>query len=53
MDKPPLTHTGHISHDDAIQKAADEFEKYRIERYKKMVSDFDLAVKELEKKKHQ
>ncbi len=52
-DKELLTHAGFISHDEAVQKATDEFEKYRIERDKKMVSDFDLAVKELEKNKHQ
>ena len=34
----------------ATQKADAEFEKYRTERSRNMVSDFDRAVKELEKK---
>jgi hypothetical protein len=48
-DKELLSHAGSISAEAAIQKAEEEFEKYRIERDKKMISDFDLAVKELEK----
>lgn len=49
-DKELLTHAGSISAEAAAQKAENEFEKYRIERSKKMISDFDLAIKELEKK---
>jgi len=49
-EKELLTHAGSISAEAAAQKAEEEFEKYRIERDKKMISDFDLAVKELEKK---
>jgi hypothetical protein len=48
-EKELLTHAGSISAESAAQKAENEFEKYRIERSKKMISDFDLAVKELEK----
>jgi len=32
------------------KKAMDEFEKYRSERIKNHLSDFDKAIKELEKK---
>lgn len=45
-----LTNAGTVSAETAAQKAETEFEKYRKEHDKKMVSDFDLAVKELESK---
>ena len=50
-EKELLTHAGNVSADDAAQKAEAEFDKYRAERNKNMISDFDLAVKEIEKKK--
>jgi len=43
-EKELLTHAGSISAEAAAQKAEGEFEKYRIERNKKMISDFDLAI---------
>jgi hypothetical protein len=46
-----LHHAGKVSADEAARIAHDEFEKYRMDRSKKMVSDFDKAVKELEKMK--
>ena len=49
-EKKLLTHAGNVSADAAAQKADAEFEKYRTERSRNMVSDFDRAVKALEKK---
>ncbi len=49
-EKELLTHAGSISAEAAAQKAEQEFEKYRIERNKKMISDFDLAIRELKEK---
>jgi hypothetical protein len=49
-EKELLTHAGNVSADAAAQKAEAEFDKYRAERSKNMISDFDLAVKALEKK---
>jgi len=46
-----LTNAGTVSAEAAAQKAEIEFDKYRKEHDKKMVSDFDLAVKELESRK--
>lgn len=46
-----LTNAGTVSAEVAAQKAEIEFDKYRKEHDKKMVSDFDLVVKELESKK--
>ena len=50
-EKELLTHAENVSADDAAQKAEAEFDKYRAERNKNMIFDFDLAVKEIEKKK--
>jgi hypothetical protein len=49
-EKELLTPAGNVSAETAAQKAEAEFDKYRAERSKTMISDFDLAVKELEKK---
>lgn len=49
-EKGILTNAGTVSAEAAAQKAELEFEKYRRENDKKLVSDFDLAVKELEAK---
>ncbi len=49
-EKGILTNAGTVSAEAAAQKAELEFEKYRREHDKKLVSDFDLAVKELEAK---
>jgi hypothetical protein len=39
-----------VSAEEAARKANDEFEKYRAERVKNHISDFDKAIKELGKK---
>lgn len=49
-EKELLTHSGNVTADAAAQKVEAEFDKYRSQRSKNMISDFDLAVKELEKK---
>jgi hypothetical protein len=49
-EKELLLHSGKVSAEDAARKAAAEFEIYRAERIKNHLSDFDKAVKELEKK---
>ena len=41
---------GKVSAEDAANKANAEFEKYRTERMKTHLSDFNRAIKELEKK---
>ncbi|MDQ1354695.1 MAG: Cell filamentation protein Fic, partial [Acidobacteriota bacterium] len=48
--KELLTHSGNVSAEAAAQKAEEVFDKYSAERTKTMISDFDIAVKELEKK---
>jgi len=45
-----LTNAGSISADEAAQKAQEEFGKYRKEKDKNRISDFDKAVKKLTKK---
>jgi len=45
-----LAGSGSVSAEQAAQKAEKEFEKYRKDRNKNYVSDFDRAVKELEQK---
>jgi hypothetical protein len=45
-----LTNAGTVSAEAAAQKAEIEFEKYRKEHEKKIVSDFDLAVRKLNNK---
>ncbi len=49
-EKKLLTNAGKISEEKAGQKAEAEFEKYRKERDKKYISDFDKEVKKLFKK---
>jgi len=44
-----LQDAGNISHKQAIEKAEKEFELYRSREMRQMESDFDRAVKELEK----
>ncbi len=46
-----LNNSGKISHDVAIKKADNEFEKYRIIQDQKFISDFDKEVKKIKKKK--
>jgi len=45
-----LANAGSISAEQAAQKAEKEFKKYRKDRDKNYVSDFDRAVKDLEQK---
>ena len=45
-----LTNAGSVSAEQAAKKADDEFEKYRKERDKNYVSDFDRTVKDIEQK---
>jgi len=49
-EKELLQNAGKVSAEEAAEKAIDEFEKYRSERIKNHISDFDKAIKELEKK---
>lgn len=49
-EKEILTNAGKVSAEEAAKKANLEFEKYREERSKNLISDFDKAIKELEKK---
>ncbi len=49
-EKELLQNAGKISAEDAAKKATVEFEKYREERMKNHISDFDRAIKELERK---
>ncbi len=49
-EKELLTNTGKISHNEAIEKAKMEYEKYRKAEDKKYISDFDREVKKLLKK---
>ncbi len=43
-----LDGNGKISHKQAVQKAANEYEKYRVVQDKNYISDFDKLVKETE-----
>ena len=44
-----LTHKGNISHEEAVEKAESEYEKYKIIQDKKYISDFDKLLLETEK----
>ena len=48
-EKELLTNAGKISHQNAIEKAKTEYEKYRKVEDKKYISDFDREMKKLEK----
>jgi hypothetical protein len=45
-----LLGNGHISHEEAVRKAEQEFEIYRKREMKMLESDFDKAIKQLPKK---
>ncbi len=45
-DQEVLRHAGKISHDMAIAKASEEYEKYRIHQNREYLSDFDHAFAE-------
>lgn len=49
-EKELLTNSGTISHQKAIEKAKDEFDKYRKAEDTKYISDFDREMKQLENK---
>jgi hypothetical protein len=42
-DQQLLTSAGRISHEMAVAKAHDEFEKYRVQQDRSYLSDFDTA----------
>ena len=46
-NRPLLSNTGTVSHRQAIEKAAQEFEEYRRKEMLQYESDFDRAIKEL------
>lgn len=45
-----LTHAGKVSAEQAIEKAESEFKKYKKDRDKDYISDFDRATKAIEQK---
>ncbi len=49
-EKELLQNAGKVSAEEAARKAGIEFERYREDRNKNHISDFDKAIKELEKK---
>ncbi|MBA4410694.1 MAG: virulence RhuM family protein [Bacteroidota bacterium] len=49
-EKELLQNAGKVRAEEAARKAGDEFEKYRADRLKNHISDFDKAVKALENK---
>ncbi len=51
-EKEILSNAGTVSTEEAAKIANEEFDKYRIERNKNHLSDFDKAIIELEKKKN-
>ncbi len=46
-DKEVLRNAGAVSHQQAIDKAEEEYNKYRESEYKNYISDFDRVVKKL------
>ncbi|HAQ20914.1 MAG TPA: cell filamentation protein Fic [Prolixibacteraceae bacterium] len=49
-EKELLQNAGKVRAEEAARKAGDEFEKYRTDRLKNHISDFDKAIKALENK---
>ena len=47
-----LTHKGNISHEEAVEKAESEYEKYKVIQDKIYISDFDKLLLETEKIKN-
>ncbi|MDA3954729.1 MAG: virulence RhuM family protein [Bacteroidales bacterium] len=45
-----LPNAGNISHEQAVEKAHQEFEQFRIEQDKKYISDLDKEIKKISKK---
>jgi hypothetical protein len=50
LNKKKLIGPGTVSHAQAIKKAEEEFDKYRVREMRTLESDFDKAVKRLAKK---
>jgi hypothetical protein len=48
-DQQILRHAGQISHSMALAKAEEEYEKYRVQRDKEYLSDFDRELAKLAK----
>ncbi|HRN92092.1 MAG TPA: virulence RhuM family protein [Ferruginibacter sp.] len=46
-----LDNIGKISNEQAIAKASQEFEKYRVQQDKKFISDFDKVIHKIKKRK--
>jgi hypothetical protein len=46
-----LPDAGKISHDEAIERAAEEYEQFRIKQDKNYLSDLDKEIKRLKKNK--
>ncbi|WP_457552626.1 RhuM family protein, partial [Desulfobacula sp.] len=46
-EKELLTSSGKVSHKKAVEKAKNEYEKYRKAEDKKYISDFDREMKKL------
>jgi len=46
-EKEILKNHWDVSHKEAIEKAKNEYEKYRKEEDKKYISDFDLEIKKI------
>jgi hypothetical protein len=46
-----LNNSGNISHDMAIRKAESEYSKFRRNQDQKFISDFDMEVNKIKKKK--
>jgi hypothetical protein len=45
-----LSSAGNISHEQAVDKAHQEYEQFRIEQDKKYLSDLDKEIKNISKK---
>ena len=53
IGRPVLDGSGSISHEAAVRKATEEFEKYRAKEMKELVSDFDREMKRLRHKEEE
>lgn len=45
-----LSNAGNISHEQALEKATNDYEQFRIEQDKKYISDLDKEIKKIEEK---
>ena len=53
IGRPVLDGSGSISHEAAVRKATEEFEKYRAREMRELVSDFDREMKRLRHKEEE